>query len=138
MKRVCRNSLLVGILVCLSLFSTALAAAENGTDMKVFPARQLWKSFTDNQNKAEKELVGETIEIRGVVVETGMSIYFTPNVRLSDTPGGQIYVTCVLPRNDTHLLSNFTAGEEVTMRGRVYRFSSSNSVIIKESQRLSD
>ena len=127
--------MLVGALAGL-LCLPAIAAETTGQDMEKFEARQLWQIFKESHNRAEQELVGKTVQIQGVVIETGTSIYLTPNVRLSDTANGQIYVTCVLPRSDSGLLSSFRPGEQVTMKGRVYRFSSNEYVVIKESQRV--
>ena len=121
--------------LCL-LAPSANAAPETAPIPTEFAARDLWLAFKNDQSKAEQDIIGKTIKIQGVVVETGMSVYLTPNVRLSDNPNGVIYVTCVLPRSDTGLLSSFTRGESVTMQGRAYRFSSSGYVVIKESRRV--
>ena len=127
------------LLLCLAC-SQAFAAepTEKAPEVTVkFEAHQLWQLFRNDQSKAEQELIGKTIQITGMVVETGMSIYLTPNVRLSNTSDNMVYVTCVLPRGDTALLSNFTKGEQVTMSGRVYRFSPrTETVVIKESKRV--
>jgi len=136
MRMLYRKCLFAVLLLGAVSLSAVAAVAEESPS--VFDARKLWQSFHDTQSSAEHALIGKTIQIRGVVIETGMSIYLTPNVRLSDTAGGQIYVTCVLPRGDTGLLSTFAVGEEVTMSGRVYRFSSSGSVVVKESQRVKE
>ena len=133
MKKTFQTYLLITLLLSLpASLPPAFAAEPTG----LFEARQLWQLFKENQDKAGQDLIGKTIDIQGVVVETGMSVYLTPNVRLSNSAGGQIFVTCVLPRSDTGLLSTFNAGEKVTMRGRVYRFSSNEYVVIKESHRV--
>ena len=126
-------SLLLLLAVCLPAF----AAESSEKAMLKLEARQLWQSFQDGQAKAEQELIGKTIQITGIVVETGMSIYLTPNVRLSNTADGTIFVSCVLPRGDTGLLSSFNKGDRVTMVGRVHRLSPrTDAVVIKESKRL--
>ena len=130
-----RKKLFVASWFLLLTVFCAFAAEEAGP--ATFKARDLWQAFRTDQGRAEQELVGKTVHITGVVAETGMSVYLTPNVRLSDTADGPVYVTCVLPRADTGLLSGFNKGERVTMSGRVYRFSSSGYVVVKQSQRVS-
>jgi len=121
--------LLVGAMCSSAGIVNAADTAE--TSLPMFEAQHLWKTYPEDQN-----LVGKTVQVSGVVVETGMSIYMTPTVRLSDKAGGDSYVICVLPRKDTGLLSSFTVGEQVTMRGRVYSRSSSGIIVVKESQRV--
>ena len=127
----------LALLLMVTVSLPAIAAETAASPAQEFEARQLWQAFNDDAQKTGQELLGKTVQISGIVVETGMSIYLTPNVRLSDAAGGKIYVTCVLPRKDTELLSNFKKGEKVTMSGRVYRFSSGNATVIdKESQKV--
>ena len=80
--------------------------------------------------------LGKTVNINGVVVNTGISIYLTPNVMLSDKSDGSIYVICVLPRSDTGTLSGFKKGEQVSMTGRVYSSKIEGGVVIKECRRM--
>ena len=104
-------------------------------DLPTFSAGEFWQAFEDDRQKAEKEFIGKTMNFTGVVVETGMSIYLTPNVRLSDAVDGPIYLICVLPRADTATLSTYNTGDRVTMTGRVYRSKSGGGVVIKECRR---
>ena len=103
---------------------------------KTFSASEFWQEFENGREKAEAEYLGKTLNYSGVVVETGMSIYLTPNVRLSDSPDGKIYLTCVLPRDKAHTLSEYKKGDLVTMRGRVYRSKSGGGVVVKECARV--
>ena len=138
MKTRFSKSLFAILLVCLACLP-AIAAETPEKAGESFSARQLWQAFQDSMEKAEQELIGKTVQIHGIVVDTGMSIYLTPNVKLSDTANGTIYVNCVLPRSDTGLLSEFAKGDRVTMSGRVYRFSANNSsVVVKQSQRVKE
>jgi len=131
------QSLLIPLLLSLTVCLPVFAAESSEKATLEFKARQLWQSFQDDQAKAEQELIGKTIQITGIVVETGMSIYLTPNVRLSNAADGTIYVSCVLPRADTGLLSSFNKGDHVTMSGRVHRLSPrTDAVVIKESKRV--
>ena len=99
---------------------------------QTFSAREFWQKFENNRHKAEDEFIGKTMTFTGVVVETGMSIYLTPNVRLSDSPDGPIYVICVLPRAEAGTLSKYKKGDRVAMKGRVYSSKSGRGVVIKE------
>jgi len=138
MKTLFSKTLFAALLVCLTCLSAIAAEAPEKAEAS-FTARELWRAFQDNMETAEQELIGKTVQIHGIVVDTGMSIYLTPNVKLSDTANGTIYVNCVLPRSDTVLLSDFSKGERVTMSGRVYRFSATNSsVVVKQSQRVKE
>ena len=125
------TSALLGILL---LFFAGTAFAQNGSP--TFSAREFWQKFEDNRDKAEAEFIGKTFNFTGIVVETGMSVYLTPNVRLSDTPDGTAYLICVLPRADTGTLSEYKKGDQVTMTGRVYRSKSGGGVVIKECKRV--
>ena len=98
-------------------------------------AREFWQKFEGDREKADAEYIGKTMNFIGVVVETGMSIYLTPNVKLSDSPDGPIYLICVLPRVDAGKLSEYTKGDEVTMTGRVYRSKAGGGVVVKECRR---
>ena len=62
------------------------------------------------------------LTVTGIVVKTGISIYATPYVSLSDKAGGKVYATCVLPRTDALKLRDFKKGEKATMRGNYYAF----------------
>ena len=98
-------------------------------------AKEFWQKFEVDREKADAEYIGKTMNFIGVVVETGMSIYLTPNVKLSDSPDGPIYLICVLPRVDTGKLSEYTKGDKVTMTGRVYRSKAGGGVVVKECRR---
>ena len=100
-----------------------------------FSAKDFWQKFEDDREKVKEEYIGKTVNVTGVVVETGMSIYLTPNVKLSDTPGGPAYLICVLPRADTGKLAEYNNGDHVTMTGRVYSSNPGKAVVIKECRR---
>ena len=112
-------------------------AAENSGAPEVFEARRLWLAFQDNRTGAEARLLETTVTVSGIVVDTGMSIYLTPNVKLSDAPGSGAYIVCVLPRSDTGLLSGFAKGDRVTMSGKVYRANpDGGSIVLKQCARV--
>ena len=113
---------------CVLLTGTLVAF---GAERGAITAGDLRKAFADDQNAAEARYLGKTILVEGVVLSTGMSIYLTPTVSLSDREGGVLLAICVLPRLDANKLSDFKPGQSVTMSGRVYRLSE-RGVIIKE------
>ena len=130
MTRICIAAVFA-FMVSFAVFSLPAAAADEPLEV-----RQLWLMFQDNGGKAGNDLLGKTVTVSGVVVETGMSVYLTPNVRLSDAQTGGVYVVCVLPRGDAGLLSGFAKGERVTMTGRVYRGDPNGGrVVLKECRR---
>lgn len=115
------------------VLALAGTAFSQGADTpKAMNARDFWQAFQNDREKAEKAYTGETVSLSGVVVSTGISIYMTPNVMLSDQTGGTAYVVCVLPRADTGKLSGFRVGEQITMTGRVYRSKAGGGIIVKE------
>jgi len=116
----------------LSLVQLALAQDEIPT----ITARDFWQEFEDDRPNAEAKYIGQTLSYTGIVVDTGISIYLTPNVMLSDSPDGRAYLICVLPRADVNKLSQFKKGEQVTMTGRVYRSKAGGGVVIKECKRV--
>ncbi len=122
-------SLCVSALLALPLPVDARAAEETVS------AADLRQAFADDRDGAEKKYVGKTIRVTGVVVSTGMSIYLTPNVVLSDKEQGAVKVICVLPRIDTGKLSEFKPGQRVTMSGRGYRLSD-RGVVLKECKQV--
>lgn len=110
----------------LALGVRALPAADAPVEAAV-----LWREFKDDQDKAEARYAKGRVRVTGVVAETGMSRYATPNVRLSDKEGGTVYVICVLPRADVFKLSSFTVGGRATLSGE-YRHHYNGPIVIKE------
>jgi hypothetical protein len=83
--------------------------------------------------------MNKTVQIKGIVVDKGMSIYMTPYVELSENGKKPALARCVLPYvGIVHLdrsaqLSDFEQGQTVTMSGRVHRLKE-NLVLLKESK----
>lgn len=127
------RSLKAFILAVPVVLSLAFAGAAFSRDSsQTFPVKEFWQKFEDDRPKAEAEFIGKTLNYTGVVVETGMSVYMTPNVRLSDGPDGRVYLICVLPRADVGELSDYKKGDRITMTGRVYSSKPGKGVVIKE------
>ena len=106
-------------------------AASGSEHREIIAAHDLRRAFADDQNAAETQYLGKTILVQGVVLTTGMSIYLTPTVTLSDREGGSAQVICVLPRLDAGKLSDFKPGQRAVMSGRVHRLTE-RGVILKE------
>jgi len=117
------------------LIFNAKAASDTYEKNNILDVYELWSEFQNNTNA--DNYVGKTITVKGYVISTGISIYATPNVRLSNEKNGQIYVICVLPRTDFHKLSSFEQEQHVIMSGRVYRLSQ-NGVVLKECKLQTD
>ena len=115
----------------LVLCSVLLASASVAAGAEVIESSELRKAFADDSKAAETRYLGKTILVNGIVLATGMSVYMTPNVTLSDREGGEVQVICVLPRLDAGKLADFTPGRRVTMSGKVYRLSE-RGVVLKE------
>jgi len=123
-----RRILMAFVLGCVM---SAASVAASGAEPKVIAARDLRQAFADNYSAAEAQYIGKTVLVKGTVLSTGMSIYMTPTVMLSDRANGELHVICVLPRIDVNKLSDFKPGQSVTMSGRAYRLSE-RGVVVKE------
>ena len=126
MKRISLASLLVFTL--LVACSTIAAASQ-----EVISAADLFKAYQTNASVTKEKYLNKTIQINGVVVETYMSRYMTPNVDLSDRASGDVMAICVLSRLDMGKLSNYTPGQTATFSGRVHAFGE-NRIIIKDTK----
>ena len=104
-----------------------------GEERIAITARDLRQAFAEDKSTTEAAYLGKTILVKGIVGSTGMSIYLTPTVILSDSEDGPIQAICMLPRLDVGKLSDFKPGQSVTMSGRVYRLSE-RGVVLKECQ----
>lgn len=103
---------------------------------RVHMAKNLHHYFEENWEEASSKLMGKTIAVSGVVTETGMSIYATPNVMLSDSANGRRYAICVLPRADSGTLSQYKAGQQVIFQGRVYRVTDGGEIVLKDCRKM--
>jgi len=102
-----------------------------GSVQEVITPHDLLKAFIDNPDAAKAQYLGKVVQVKGIVISKGMSIYVTPNVMLSDHEEGTAQAICVLPRLDVGKLSDFTVGQSVTMSGKVYNMSESR-IVLKE------
>lgn len=118
------------------LIFAGTAFSQGADTPKTVNARDFWQAFQNDREKAEKAYIGETVNLSGIVVSTGISVYMTPNVMLSDQAGGTAYVVCVLPRTDAGKLSGFRLGQQVTMTGRVYRGKAGGGIVVKECRQV--
>lgn len=122
-----RKVLAAFTLCCAMLVGISVAS---GAEQVVIASQDLGKAITDNPT-----LVGQVVQVQGVVHSTGISRYMTPNVMLSDSDGGMVHVICVLPYLDVAKLVDFKAGQSVIMTGRVLKLTE-RGVLLKESKLL--
>lgn len=80
----------------------------------------LWQEFQKDEDAAVKRYTGQQLTVNGIVTDTGISIYATPYVSLSNEKDGTVYAVCVLPRADFKKLSDYKKGETVAMTGNFY------------------
>ena len=120
------------LILVLFILSFTQSAFSEGT----ISAKDFWQEFQNDKQKAEAKYIGQTLNYTGIVTGTGISIYMTPNVMLSDSADGQNYLICVLPRADVNKLSDFSKGDLVTMTGRVNSSKAGGGVVIKECRRV--
>ncbi|MDL2263057.1 OB-fold putative lipoprotein [Synergistaceae bacterium OttesenSCG-928-I11] len=131
-----RHSKFIALILATVLVLVFAQIAFSETGIQTIGAKNFWQEFEDDREKAEAKYIGQTLNFTGVVTGTGISIYLTPNVMLSDSPNGRTHLVCVLPRADVGKLSEFKKGEQATLMGRVYRSKSGGSVVIKECRRV--
>ena len=127
----------LAIVVCLAGY--AWSAATSVTGEKVFAPHDLPKAFAANPSEAKTQYMNKTVQIKGIVVDKGMSRYMTPYVELSESGKGPAPARCVLPYhglaywNRSAQLADFEQGQTVTMSGRVNSLNE-NRVLLKESK----
>ena len=92
---------------------------------------ELRQAFINDQTGAEEKYIGKIVNIKGVVVDSGISIYMTPYLSLADQEKGPAEVICVLPRADAEKLPDYKIGQTADMRARVYR-QSEKGIVVKE------
>ena len=127
----------VAIVVC--LVGYAWSATTSVTEERVFTPHDLPKAFAENPSEARAQYMDKTVQIKGIVVDKGMSRYMTPYVELSENGKGPALALCVLPYsgvafwNRSAQLSDFEQGQTITMSGRVHNLNE-NRVLLKESK----
>ena len=127
----------VAIVVCLAGY--AWSAATFGVQEKVFTPHDLPRAFTESPSDTRAQYMGKNVQIKGIVVDKGMSRYMTPYVELSENGKGPAPARCVLPYsgmaywNRSAQLVDFEQGQTVTMSGRVNNLNE-NRVLLKESK----
>jgi len=126
MKRV-PFAFILGFTLLVLCYSISAASQE------VISIYDLRQAYLANPESARQEYLSKTIQVRGVVVSTGMSRYLTPVVELSDSKDGPVLAICVLPRLDVGKLSDYTTGQTAAFSGRV-QVLNENRIIIKESR----
>ena len=120
------------ILTCtfFSIYTDTAIATESE---EVITAGDLFQAYKANSATTREKYLNRRIQIDGVVLQTYMSRYMTPNVDLSDRAGGEVMAICVLSRLDMGKLTNYTPGQTATFSGRVHAFGE-NRIIIKDTK----
>ena len=127
----------VAMVVCLAGY--AWPAATSGAEEKIFTPQDLPKAFAENPGGVKAQYMDKTVQIKGIVVDKGMSRYMTPYVELSESGKEPAPARCVLPYigiaywNRSAQLSEFEQGQTVTISGRVINLNE-NRVLLKESK----
>ena len=116
-------TMLVGIILSFSL-GVAMAG-------EPISARALFEMDTAESAQTYKD---NPVVVKGFVVYVGPDVYGLPSVELSDKPGGESYVLCVLPYGDVFKLGDFQKGQALTMTGE-FRGGGGGSkrVVLKQS-----
>ena len=118
----------ISIAIITLLLTQAVYAEQNNT----IDVYDLWKAVQEDRTAAINLYKGQEIKVEGIVLYTGVSVYLTPNVALSNVEQGTEYVKCVLPRLDMDKLNDFQFGQKVKMTGVFYRVSDYGIIIMKQ------
>lgn len=121
-------------LIC-AVFIPFPSQAQVSNRANALNVHDVWQAFQDNRIEAEESYLNKGIKVRGIVIDTGVSIYATPTVTLSMEEEGETRAICVLPRSDFNKLSAFKKGQDVVVMGRGYAFGK-NGLIIKECKEV--
>ena len=125
------------IIICMA--GCAWSDAAPGVGEEVFTPQYLPNAFAENPSGIKEQYMNKTVQIKGVVIGKGMSIYMTPNIELSENGEGPTTAICVLPYvgiaywNRRAQLDDFEIGQTVTISGRVHSLNE-NRVLLKESK----
>jgi hypothetical protein len=131
--------LFCAVLMVVCLAGYAWSETTSGSEEKVFTPQYLPKAFLENSNETKTQYMGKTVQIKGIVVDKGMSRYMTPYVELSESGNGPAPARCVFPYvgiahwNRSAQLDEFEIGQTVTISGRVHSLNE-NRVLLKESK----
>ena len=133
------KKILCAILLIICLASYAWSAATSETEEEIFAPQDLPKAFAKNPSEAKAQYMNKTVQIKGIVVDKGMSRYITPNLELSENGEKPAPAICVLPYvgiaywNRSAQLDDFEIGQTVIISGRVHSLNE-NRVLLKESK----
>lgn len=113
-------------------FSIAVATSfSENASLPVVDVYSLYNELKDGNYTPEFD---DPITVTGTVIDTGISIYATPYISLSNEKDGTVYATCVLPRTDALKLKEFKKGEKVTLQGNFYAFR--DKAVIKKCKKI--
>ena len=132
------KKMLFAILMVICLTGYAWGAATSGTEEKVFAPQDLPMAFAENPSEAKAQYMNATVQIKGIVIDKGMSRYMTAYLVLSENGKEPGPARCVFPYigiaywNRSAPLDDFEIGQTVTISGRVNSLKE-NSVLLKDS-----
>ena len=133
------KKILCAVVIAVCLAGYTCFAATSGVEEKVFTPHDLPKAFAENPSGAKAQYMNKTVQIKGIVVDKGMSRYMTPYVELSESGKEPAPAICVLPYvgiaywNRSDQLSGFEQGQTVIIEGRVHNLNEKR-VVLKESK----
>lgn len=96
--------------------------------------KDVFTVYNELMSQEYKPEFDDPITVTGIVTETGISIYATPYINLSNEKNGTVYATCVLPRTDALKLKEFKKGEKVILQGNFYAFR--DKAVIKKCKKI--
>lgn len=96
----------------------------------VIDVLDLHNAFKADMNAADKLYWGKRITLKGFVLYAGPDIYTLPSINLSDKPGGNYYVICVLPFVDYPRLIGVKKDTEVMILGEYMHYMEEKDLIV--------
>jgi hypothetical protein len=118
------------LLLLAFIFFPARAASEENA----VAVTDVYSLFNELKSENYKPEFDDPVAVTGYVIETGISIYATPYISLSNEKNGTVYAICVLPRTDALKLKDFKKGEKVALKGNYYAFR--DKAVIKKCKKI--
>ena len=126
-------------ILCAMAIIFCLAGYTRAAEEKVYAPQDLPKAYAENPSEVRAQYLNKTVQIKGIVVDKGMSRYMTPYLALSENGEQPTPARCVLPYSYLTFwalsaqLDDFEIGQTVTISGRVHSLNE-NLVLLKESK----
>lgn len=123
------SKILTSILVVV-LSLTAMTGYAQNKKMTTITATQLYDTFRNDNDNAQKQYSMKTMSISGVAVRVGPDVYGLPSVEVAGKAGESCKVLCVLPFADYLKLRHVSKKDNVVMQGEIRGYSEEYDLVV--------